>query len=99
MGTATTTIVAITSVDPFPGLGALEGLIAREEVGECGLAKREDALRIDGIREIHCFKGRFFSEPIGIHDSFRDCFFFFLFFSLFLLLLEKFLFFFERGNN
>lgn len=56
--------------------------------------KRRRVVRVeDCIREIHCFKGRFFSEPIRIHDSFRDCFFFFLFFSLFLLLLEKFLFF------
>lgn len=61
--------------------------------------KRRRVVRVeDCIREIHCFKGRFFSEPIRIHDSFRDCFFFFLFFSLFLLLLEKFLFFW-RGET
>lgn len=34
---ATTTI---NSVDPFPGLDAFEGLIAREEVGECGKEKK-----------------------------------------------------------
>lgn len=70
------------------------GLIAREEVGECGLARREDALQ--GLRTM-VFE-RLESRFIVLRTSFRihECFVIVLFFfsspSLFLLLLEKLLF-------
>lgn len=79
-------------------VGALEGLIAREEVGECGLAKREDALQ--GLRtmvferlESRFIVSRTSFRMIRIHECFVIVLFFFFFFpSLFLLLLEKLLF-------
>lgn len=69
------------------------GLIAREEVGECGLARREDALQ--GLRTM-VFE-RLESRFIVLRTSFRihECFVIVLSPpppSLFLLLLEKLLF-------